>query len=90
MEALEAEKELDLLMCVVSYLKDGVYPQFATLNQKRVIRKKAKKFVFRDGVLYYINVKRGRGSAKVMQLKYPAYMAFTLLDFIALAFRLLR
>ena len=74
MEALEAEKELDLLIRVVSHLKDGVYPPFATLNQKWVICKKVKKFIIRDGVLYYINVKRERGNAKVIQLNYPACM----------------
>ena len=42
-----------------------IYPAGATENQKRVIRKKSKKFSIKNGELYYSNVKRGRGSSKV-------------------------
>ncbi len=59
------KKEVDLVEAVQRYLSDGSYPTLSSLNLKRAIRNKAKKFKLRRGELYYMNVKRGRGSGKV-------------------------
>ena len=47
-------------------ITEGTYPGGATANEKRVIRKKAKKFAVRNGELVYKKVLRGR---KVLQLR---------------------
>ena len=67
-------KDNDLVEDVYQYLTQGMYPALATNNQKRVIRNKAKKFSVRDGELYYINVKRGRGNNKVSLLYCTLYI----------------
>ncbi len=59
------KKEVDLVEAVQRYLSDGSYPTLSSLNLKRAILNKAKKFKLRRGELYYMNVKRGRGSGKV-------------------------
>ena len=48
------------------YITEGTYPGGATANEKRVIRKKAKKFAVRNGELVCKKVIRGR---KVLQLR---------------------
>ena len=53
--AMEA-KEYDEIYNVVA---DQNYPEGITKNQKDVLRNKAKKFVIRDGLLYYCDRKRG-------------------------------
>ena len=67
-------KDNDLVEDVYQYLTHRMYPALATNNQKRVIRNKAKKFSVRDGELYYINVKRGRGNNKVSLLYCTSYI----------------
>ncbi len=63
------KKEVDLVEAVQRYLSDGSYPTLSSLNLKRAIRNKAKKFKLRRGELYYMNVKRGRGSGKVSMVQ---------------------
>ena len=58
-------KEIDLVEAVFQYITNASYPTLASNNVKRAIRNKAKKFKVRNGELYYVNVKRGRGSKKV-------------------------
>ena len=83
MEALEAEKTLDLLICLVSFLKDGAcLSTVCDLKPRTGHQKKGEEVcIQRWCALYYINVKRRRGSAKVMYLNYPACMAFTLTNY---------
>ena len=56
MEAKEA-KECDEIYNVVAGQN---YPEGITKNQKNVLRNKAKKFVIRDGLLYYCYKNRGK------------------------------
>ncbi len=58
-------EEADLVEQVYNYITKASYPPAATKNEKRVIRNKAQKFKVNDGELYYMNVKRGRGSKNV-------------------------
>ena len=56
----------NLVEDVYNYLVKVSYPSSATRNIKeRVIRNKAKKFSVKEGVLHYLNVKRGLGSKEV-------------------------
>ena len=43
-----------------TYITEGAYPAGATANEKRVIRKKAKRFAVRNGELFYRKILRGR------------------------------
>ena len=61
----EMEKENELVEQVLVYLSEGCYRGVLTENQKRVIRKKSKKFSLKNGELYYLNERRGCGSSKV-------------------------
>ena len=60
----------DLIDDVFDYIVSGTYPPSATANEKRTIRNKAKKFSVKDGVLYYMNARRGRGRKKVSTYNY--------------------
>ena len=61
----EMEKENELVEQVYVYLSEGCYRGVLTENQKRVIRKKSKKFLFKNGELYYLNERRACGSSNV-------------------------
>ena len=49
----ETEESVDFVHDVFQYLKDGKYPNSYTLYHKRIIRRKAKRFALKDGVLFY-------------------------------------
>ena len=44
---------------IYNVVADQNFPEGITKNQKDVLRNKAKKFVIRDGLLYYCDKKRG-------------------------------
>ena len=48
-----------------TYLTEGIYPAAATSNEKRVIRKKSKKFSLHHGELFYKRTNRGRPGSEV-------------------------
>ena len=50
-----SDKEDQLLEGVVHYISTGEYPSGCSENQKRSIRRKAKKFQIKDGELFYMN-----------------------------------
>ena len=60
------DSEHNLVQKAYIYITEGTYPGGATANEKRVIRKKAKKFAVRNGELVYKKVIRGR---KLLQLR---------------------
>ena len=60
------DSEHDLVQKAYIYITEGTYPGGATANEKRVIRKKAKKFAVRNGELVYKKVICAR---KVLQLR---------------------
>ena len=45
---------MKLLMQVLKYLDNNGYPDDATKNEKRYIRKRAKHFIIQDAMLYYL------------------------------------
>ena len=47
------DKDTELVEQAFAYLTSAMYPVDCTENRKRVIRKKAKKFMQRDGEFYY-------------------------------------
>ena len=61
----EMEKENELVEQVYEYLSKGCYRGVLTENQKRVIRKKSKKFSLKNGELYYLNERCGCGSLRL-------------------------
>ena len=59
----KAEKsgpELDLVNAAFMYITESHYPNGCSDVRKRTIRKKAKMFVVRDGVMYFKKKKRGK------------------------------
>ena len=64
----EQENNFDrknLVQEAYTYLTEGIYPSAATSNEKRVIRKKSKKFSLHHGELFYKRTNRGRRGSKV-------------------------
>ena len=61
----EIEASGDLLDKAYIYLTEGHYPNGCKGNEKRVIRRKAAKFVTRDGELLYKKTVRRLGGKKV-------------------------
>ena len=49
----EEDKDQELIELACVYLTTSTYPEGCTENRKRVIRKRSKKFVMKDGELYY-------------------------------------
>ena len=47
------ERDVDLVEQAYRYLTDKTYPNGATENRKRAIRNKAKRFIIKDGELFY-------------------------------------
>ena len=47
------ERDVDLVEEAYRYLTDKTYPNGTTENRKRAIRNKAKKFIIKDGELFY-------------------------------------
>ena len=45
-------EDVDLFEAAVSYLREREYPEGATVNQKRVIKKKAAKMMLMDGEVF--------------------------------------
>ena len=55
----------DLIQDVYQYLKSGCYPQILQdVNRKRIIRKKALRFVLNDGELYVLQAEEEQGKEK--------------------------
>ena len=52
--------ELNLVDAVFIYLTESRYSEGCSATRKRTIRKKAKKFVVRDGVMYFLKKKKKR------------------------------
>ena len=55
----------DLIEKAYVYLTEKRYPDDCEKNEKRIIRKKAQKFVVQDGELQYKKSVRGRDGSKV-------------------------
>ena len=55
------ETEVDLVEQAYVYVTSKTYPEGFSENQKRIVWRKAKKFVVRDGELYFIK-KKGKVS----------------------------
>ena len=53
------ERDVDLVEEAYRYLTDKTYPNVTTENRKRAIRNKAKKFIIKDGELFYRNASCG-------------------------------
>ena len=66
----------DLVRKACTYITEGAYPAGATANEKRVIRKKAKRFAVRNGELFYRKILRGRSRV----LKYYDIIRYILRD----------
>jgi hypothetical protein len=66
----------DLVECVFVYLTESKYPEGSDETKKRTIRRKAKMFNIRDGVLYFKKKKKG-------QVGFDAIMWF-LLEYMSL------
>ena len=64
-EALEADRLLDEEML---YMVENRYPDEATDNRKRIIRRKAKKFEIQDGELYYRDNRKSSGGKLTVAL----------------------
>ena len=52
--------ERELVEHVYQYLAQNRYPEGCDKNHKRIIRKKAKKFLVKEGVLHYKVEKNGK------------------------------
>ena len=60
------ERDVDLVEQAYRYLTDKTYPKYgATENRKRAIRNKAKRFIIKDGELFY----KKKQKEKVRRLK---------------------
>ena len=59
----EQEKMLDRKN--LTFNTEGIYPAAESSNEKRVIRKKSKKFSLHHGELFYKRTNRGRRGSKV-------------------------
>ncbi len=59
------EDEDDLLENAYVYLTDQCYPGGSSTNEKRAIRRKAEKFVLRNGELLYKKSKKMADGTKV-------------------------
>ena len=59
------ERDVDLVEQAYRYLTDKTYPNGATENRKRAIRNKAKRFIIKDGELFY----KKKQKEKVRRLK---------------------
>ena len=55
----------NLVQEAYKYLTEGIYPAVVSSNEKRVIRKKPKKFSLHHGELFYKRTNRGRRGSKV-------------------------
>ena len=53
---------------VFVYLTQGTYPESASANEKRVIRKKAKTFSVENGELFYLNRKKKGGKVTLSKI----------------------
>lgn len=61
--------EDELMKKVCTYVVSGSYPDESSKNERRIIRRKAKKFVLKHGEIHYIrtngtevnNIKKTRG-----------------------------
>ena len=49
---MEKEEEYDLFEAAMNYAREKVYPKNCTINQKRIIRKKAAKLLLKDGEVF--------------------------------------
>ena len=59
------ERDADLVEQAYRYLTERRYPNGATENRKRAIRNKAKRFIIKDGELFY----KKKQKEKVRRLK---------------------
>ena len=55
---------------VYLYLTEGIYPSGVTVNQKRSIRKKARKFKMLNGELFYLNGRSCKSKVNVNDMLY--------------------
>ena len=59
------DQEVNLVDEVYTYVTEGNYPARASVNVKRIIRRKSKKFSVKDDELFYLNIKRCHKSSKI-------------------------
>ena len=66
----QTNKEAIDLNWVLKYLKDGVYPAGLNFSEKRMIRKRAERFCYLNGDLYYLGTPKdqelGKKTRKVL------------------------
>ena len=67
---MEKAVENDLLEKAYTYITSKTYPDGASSNEKRTIRRKAAKFVVRNGELLYRKCKRMKDGEKVAKAIY--------------------
>ena len=58
--SVESDNEVDLVDAVYLYLTEGIYPNECSSTRKRSIRKKSKKFIIKDGVLFFKKKKKNK------------------------------
>ena len=58
--SVESDNEVDLVDAVYLYLTEGIYPNKCSSFRKRSIRKKSKKFIIKDGVLFFKKKKKNK------------------------------
>ena len=61
------DEDFDLVQKACTFLSERRYPDGCSKNEKRIIRRKALKFVVRDGDLLYKKVVQGSKGKKVQQ-----------------------
>ncbi len=49
---MKKEEEYDLFEAAVDYAREKVYSKVCTINQKRIIKKKAAKLLLKDGEVF--------------------------------------
>ena len=62
----------DLVEQAVTYVLKKSYPENCTENEKRVIRKKSKKFVVQDGKVFYKKTIKGKVRHPIIEF-YPCF-----------------
>ena len=60
------DRDQELLEQAFTYITCFQYPPECTENRKRVIRKKSKKFVQKDGVFYYKQTVKGKVQCTIL------------------------
>ena len=74
-----SDLDSDLVEQTVEYIRNKCYPDGTNESRKRVIRKKAKRFEVRDGVLLYKHTRKTGGKKVVQGKEHPLQAPLKLL-----------